>query len=234
MSVLIVLISSLILVYISTAWLLPTFSRYIKRTEDEIRAYYTSLYFASTGEGKTIALEDGEGYIDFDLRNYIGEDVTQRDIIYTISKPSEFYDASGNVITEPSGQDLYVLDVWGNPQKIENSSYLYDVEIVQNNGEMVSEGVYTFTYEKLGAGAKGKVHTLTCKIKARNGHAPKDDRISIVVQLTKPYKEVLIINMNISNRLITFSHKEIAVFNVPFDKIYVQTADLFALLANKR
>ena len=38
--------------------------------------------------------------------------------------------------------------------------------------------------------------------------------------------------MNISNRLITFSHKEINVFNVPFDKIYVQTADLFAFHKN--
>ena len=70
------LIATLILVYISSAWLLPTLSRYIKRTQDEIRAHYTALYFASTGEGKTIAMEDGIGYIDFDLRNYVGENVT--------------------------------------------------------------------------------------------------------------------------------------------------------------
>ena len=35
------------------------------------------------------------------------------------------------------------------------------------------------------------------------------------------YKEVLIINMNVSNRLITFAHKEIDMFDVPFDKLYV-------------
>lgn len=223
-------IFTLILVYIASAWLLPTFSRYIKRTQDEIKAHYTALYFASTGEGKTIAIEGGVGYIDFDLRNYINENVTQRDIVYTITKPTEFYDNNGNKIGNPTSYDgdLHVLDVWGKPQKVAKSTSLYDVQIVENNGEVVSEGVYTFTYEKLGTGAKGKVHTLTCKIIAPEGHEPKDDKISLVVQLSKPYKEVLIINMNISNRLITFSHKEINVFNVPFDKIYVQTADLFA------
>ena len=224
------LIFILILVYVASAWLLPTFSRYIKRTQDEIKAHYTALYFASTGEGKTIAIEDGIGYIDFDLRNYINENVTQRDIVYTISKPDAFYDASGNPIQNPKEYDgdLHVLDVWGNPKKVAKSTCLYDVDIVQNNGEVVSEGIYTFTYEKLGTGAKGKVHTVTCKITADEGHDPNDDQISLVVQLTKPYKEVLIINMNVSNRLITFSHKEISVFEVPFDKVYVQTADLFA------
>lgn len=223
------LIFSLILVYISTAWLIPTFSRYIKRTQDEIKAHYTALYFSSTGEGKTIAVEDGVGYIDFDLRNYINENVTQRDIVYTISKPSVFYDASGNEVNDPANfaGDLHVLDVWGNPKKVAKSSCLYDVEIVQNNGEVVSEGIYAFTYEKLGVSAKGKIHTVTCKVTADSGHSPNDDQISLVVQLIKPYKEVLIINMNISNRLVTFSHKEIDVFNVPFDKVYIQTADLF-------
>ena len=224
------LILTLIFVYISTAWLVPTLSRYIKRQQDEIRAYYTSLYFASTGEGKTVAMEDGIGYIDFELRNYINENVTQRDIVYTISKPSVFYYENGDEIAPEDlndVEDIYVLDVWGKTKKIENSSKYYDVEIVENNGEVISEGLYTFTHEKIGATSKGKVHTITCKITAADGYAPKDDKISLVVQLSKPYKEVLIININVSNRLITFSHKEVSVFNVPFDKIYVQTADLF-------
>ena len=127
---------------------------------------------------------------------------------------------------------MHVLDVWGNPKKVAKNSYLYDVNIVQNNGEVVSHGIYAFTYEKLGVGAKGKVHTVTCKVTAKEGYSPNNDQISLVVQLTKPYKEVLIINMNVSNHLVTFSHKEISVFNVPFDKVYVQTADLFAFHKN--
>ena len=228
------LIIALIFVYISQAWLFPTITRYIKREQDEIRAHYTALHFASTGEGKTITLEDSVGYIDFDLRNYVGEKVTQRDIVYTISKPSVFYDSDGEQIAEEDleeyaqADNLHVLDVWGEAKKVAKSSYLYDVEIVRNTGEVVSENVYTFTYEKLGDGAKGKVHTLTCKVTRTDGSEPLDDTISLVVQFTKPYKEVYIINMKVSNRLITFSCKEISMFDIPMDKIYIQTADLFA------
>lgn len=51
--------------------------------------------------------------------NYIGEDVTQRDIEYIIEKPSKFYNSKGEVMENPSGEeDLYVLDVWGKPKKL--------------------------------------------------------------------------------------------------------------------
>lgn len=232
------LIATLIFVYISITWLGPTLSRYIKREQDEIRAYYTSLYFDSTGKGKTIALENNVGYVEFDLRNYIGEDVTQRDIVYSIYKPTEFYDASGNVISDiptylsNSENKLHVLDGWGEPQVVKNSTYLYDVEVVKNDGEMVSEGIYTFTYEKLGTSAKGKSHNLTCKVSLPVGQAPENDEISIVVQLTKPYKEVFIINMRVSDKLITFSKETPNIFGVDFEKIYVQSADLYAYYKN--
>ncbi len=242
------LIITLILVYITQAWLVPTLSRYVKRERDEIRAYYTSLYFDTTGHGKTIALEDGVGYIDFDVRNYIGENVTQRDIVYSISKPTVFYKADKSVIGDQNndgivdntdyekylseGNKLHVLDVWGNAKQVEDSTYLYDVEIVQNNGEVVADGIYTFTYEKLGSSAKGKTHSLTCKVERTDGEEAGDDLISLVIQLTKPYKEVVIVNMRVSNKLITFSHKEIDIFNVPFDKLYIQSADLFAYYKN--
>lgn len=230
------LIITLLLIYICQTWLLPTLTRYIHREQDEIRAYYTALYIDSTGEGKTICLENSVGYVNFDLRNYVGENVTQRDIVYSISKPSVFYDEFGNEIdnalindylSDPAN-DLHILDVWGNPQKVARSSYLYNVEITENNGEVVSSGTYAFTYEKLNNSAKGKVHSITCKVTREDGQEPLNDEISLVVQLTKPYKEAFIINMKVSNRLISFAHKEIETFHVPMDKIYVQTQDLFA------
>lgn len=243
------LIVILLLTYICQAWLVPTLSRYIKREQDEIRAHYTTLYIDTTGHGKTIALEDGVGYVDFDLRNYIGENVTQRDIVYTISKPTVFYDSAGKIIQDQDGDKdldnedyrlylskgnkLHVLDVWGNAQVVSSKSYLYNVDVVKNNGEVVSEGVYTFTYENLGSSAKGKVHNLTCKVThSIPGAEPENDEISIVVQLTKPYKEVLIINMKVSNKLIVFSQKEVDIFNVLFDKLYIQSADLYSYHKN--
>ena len=235
------LIITLLLVYISTTWLFPTLSRYIKREQDEIRAHYTALHISSTGEGKTIALENGVGYIEFDLRNYVDENVTQRDIVYTISRPTIFYDSKGTPLASDKidehiagGNKIHVLDVWNKAKLVEDQTYLYDIEIVQNSGEVISEGVYGFTYEKLETGAKGKTHRITCKVTARDlTRAISSDRISIVVKLSQPYEEVVIINMNVSDRLITFSHKEIEMFYVPFDKLYVQTADIFAYIKNE-
>ena len=163
------LIITLIFVYISVTWLGPTLSRYVKRERDEIRAYYTSLYFDSTGEGKTIALEEvvvgnetiNIGYVEFDLRNYIGENVTERDIVYSISKPTVFYKGDKSPLVDTNSNNsandeiaaylnanannkLYVLDGWGKLQPVANSTYLYDVNVVSNNGELVNEGVYSF------------------------------------------------------------------------------------------
>ena len=62
----------------------PTSSRYIKQEKDEILALYTSLYFNSDRNHMSMSLEDNKGYVNFKLMNYIGEDVTQRDIEYII------------------------------------------------------------------------------------------------------------------------------------------------------
>ena len=61
-----------------------TKTRLIQRKQDEVKAYYTALYFDATGEGSAIALDNSVGYFTFDLMNYIGEDVTERDIVYEI------------------------------------------------------------------------------------------------------------------------------------------------------
>ena len=71
----------------------PTSSRYIKQEKDEILALYTSLYFNSDRNHMSMSLEDNKGYVNFKLMNYIGEDVTQRDIEYIIEKPSQFYNS---------------------------------------------------------------------------------------------------------------------------------------------
>ena len=242
------LITSLILVYISTVWLLPTLTRYIYREQDEIKAYYTALYFASNGDGKTIAMENNEGYVEFDLRNYIDENVTQRNIVYHISKPTEYYDKYGKPIDnvekhlEDPNNQLYVLDVWKNPKLISRSTYYYNVSIEKNTGEEAPEDMignesktlkhYLFRYEKLGTSAVGKTHTVTCKIESTRDNELQEDTISLVVQLTYPYKEVLIINMKVSNRLVTFAHGETTLFDINFDQLYIQSSDLYANYKN--
>ena len=228
-----------IFIYLFEAGILSTLTRYIKREQDEIKAYYTSLYFDTNGQGKTIALENSVGFVDFSLSNYIGEDVTQRDIEYEIKRPDKFYDADGNEIAKEDLADaekLYVLDVWGEPQEVAKSTYLYTVEVTKNTGDKVSDTKYLFEYEKLGTSAVGKTHHVNLKVSRDSGEVAAEEPISIVVQLTKPYTEVKIINMTVSNRLITFSTSKVNRFGLDFDQLHIQSADLFAYskLGDKR
>ena len=225
----------LTVIYLFSTGLLTTISRYIRREQDEIKAYYTSLYFNSDGEGKSIAIENKVGYVEFNLMNYIGEDVTQRDIEYKIVRPSTFYDIDGNEIAtaDLAGADkLYVLDVWGKPQEVAKSTYLYTVNILSNTGESSGSGNYQFTYEKLGTSAVGKTHHINLELTRAGNDLETDEDISIVVQLIKPYREVFIINMNASSRIITFSQAKTNKFDINFDELHIQSADLYGYFKN--
>lgn len=218
-----------------------TKSRYIEQAKDQIRAYYTALYFDSNLSSATLALENDVAYINFDLMNFIGEDVTRRDIEYTISKPEKFYDNKANEITPDGIKDLYVLDVWGQPKAVGNDTYKYETQIIENTGEEV-EGTdnYIFTYETLSTGGSedgevsgekgiGKTHNVTVKItRTDSSKFESGEKISLVIQLSKPYEEVFIIDLTILDTLITFSNNSGTVFETEFEKMQIQTANIFS------
>ena len=211
-----------------------TSARYIKRSKDEIIAHYTSLYLDSTGENRVVTLEDNIGYIDFKLMNYIDDNVTQRDIVYTINTPSSFYDENGNKLDESSygKKDLYVLDVWKKPQLIGKDSYKYDISIVKNTGEKVADenGKFLFTYEKKDNVAIGKTHNITLKFERKDDSELTEEKISVVVQLEKPYKEVHIFNITISDRLIGFASAKKINFDIDYQILYIQSINSFSYL----
>lgn len=205
--------------------------KYIKSEKDEIRGYYTSLYFDYTGQNSVVVLENGVSYASFKLTNYIGEDVTKRDIEYNITTVKKFYDAKGNEITNPDGsEDLYVLDVWGTPQKVGNDTCKYEFKVVSNDGEKRGDN-YLFSYETSGSISIGKTHNLTVGIKRKSDVEELKDtieHISIVVQLNKPYTQVYVINMIVSNRLIAFSQIDNTLFDIDFKTLQIQTANVFS------
>lgn len=209
----------------------PTSTRYIQREKDEIRAYYSSLYFDTTGEGMGIVLENGIGYASFELKNYIDKDVTKRDIEYRIETVNQFYNKSGEKLDTLDGnQDLYVLDLWNTPTKIENDTYKYEVSLDTDSGETTTEGNYLFKYEERGTNAVGKTHKVTLKVERNDATTPMDtiEKISIVVEIIKPYKTIYIINMYVTNRLILFSDMDVEIMETHFKSLQIQTADSFS------
>ncbi len=235
-----------------------TKTRLIQRKEDEVKAYYTALYFRGNGHGSAIALDNNVGYVTFNLMNFIGEDVTERDIVYEIATPTTFY-TNKNVaipedqedgsfmdqddVIEGTTNDIHVRDVWGQPKKVGRETYKYGFNVIDNSGETSAEYIqgedtnapnFLFSYEKLeGSGsahAVGKTHNVTLEVTREEGYDKivGTESISVVVQLLKPYKEVYIINMTISERLIVFSNNVITEFENDVEELNIQTADIYS------
>ena len=213
---------------------LPTVARYVKQESDKIIASYTSLYMSSDGEGKVVSVEDKLGYLNLKLMNYEDSNVTQRDIEYTISRPTTFYDSNGVAITdietylETAGNQLYVLDVWNQPQVVGRDTYKYTQSIASSDGE-TKNGNYLFSYEKLNNSAVGKIHNLLIEFHRDRGSDFKGtENVSIIVQLSRPYREVFIINVKVSDKLIVFSNTDALVYETTFQRLYIQSADIFS------
>ena len=213
---------------------LPTVARYVKQESDKIVASYTSLYMSSDGEGKVVSVEDKLGYLNLKLMNYEDSNVTQRDIEYTISRPTTFYDSNGVAITdietylETAGNQLYVLDVWNQPQVVGRDTYKYTQSIASSDGETKNDN-YLFSYEKLNNSAVGKVHNLLIEFhRDRGSDFNGTEDVSIIVQLSRPYREVFIINVKISDKLIVFSNTDALVYETTFQRLYIQSADIFS------
>lgn len=222
---------------------LPTVARYVKQESDKIIASYTSLYMSSDGEGKVVSVEDKLGYLNLKLMNYEDSNVTQRDIEYTISRPTIFYKANGEAIAsseieaylaaDPSNQ-LHVLDVWNQPQVVGRDTYKFSQSIKSSDGEPATnadtlEDDYMFSYEKLNNSAVGKIHNLLIKFErlVEDAFTGTED-VSIIVQLSEPYREVFIINVKISDKLIVFSNTDALVYETTFQRLYIQSADIFS------
>ena len=219
-----------------------TISRYIKQQRDEIYATYTSLYFESDLKDGSVVLENGEAYLSFKLKNYIGEDITKRKLTYQIgslslvdiNKNSIDVDSSGNmtqiidgVKTEYNG-DLYVQDVWGTPQLVGKNSNKYNISIIDNDGDVDTNGDYCFPYT-IGTEGTADNHTVTVKINRIAGpNLDGNEEISIVVQLKEPYSEILIINVKVMNHLISHNISTKTVYETEYDVVNVQTANIFS------
>ncbi len=224
-----------------------TLARYIMRKKDEVRAYYTSLYFDGTGDGTGIAIEDNVGYANFDLMNYINSEVTKRDIVYEIKTVRDFYDKVGNPITDPgTAESLNVKDIWEQPVEVGKDTYKYNIDVIYDNGEEVLDGSgnvvpdqYMFSYEERGTSAVGKKHKVTIKVERQTSYTAdgnlvsipeinKEENISIVIQLLAPYRTVFVIDMIVSDRLIMFSNTTHEAFGTKLKNIQIQTADVFS------
>lgn len=238
MKKIIILIGIIFLLVLFSSLLAITTARYIKREKDAIIASYTALYMTNDGENRVVALEDNVGYMSFHLMNYDGEDVTKRDIVYSIKAPDTFYDEKGNEIEKSKysiASSFYVLDVWGKPQAIGKDTYKYNIEVTSNSGKKNNDGDYVLEYETTDNNDIGKTHDIVLKIERTSEEDFfGNENISIVVQLSKPYKEVYIFDINITNYLIAFSSNAKQKFEIDYRTLYIQSINSYAYVGSEK
>lgn len=214
--------------------LTTTTSRFVKQEKDEIYARYTALYFETSIKKAAIAYENGSAYVSFDVYNYEDTWVTQRDIEYKVRiEEVQYYDGAGNTVTDAYNGELFAKDVWGNLVKVGNDTLKYSSEIVEYSGETIENGGKInnlFTYEELGATGVSKTHSLTVKLTRdeKLQTLPGDEHVSIVIELVRPYREIYVIDLTISNKIITFSNNTFNKFETDLEVLNCQTVNIFS------
>lgn len=229
--------------------LTTTTTRFVKQDKDEIYARYTALYFRTSIKEAAIAYENGKAYISFEVFNYEGTWVTQRDIEYIvrIDEVDYYYNDGSNYVPIKDKANhtgpVYVKDVWGNNVEVGKDTLKYDSDLVEFQGESVTHnildgegnktGEYTnqyFTYEPLGATGVSKTHKLTVELNRLNPIETlgKDENVSLVIELVKPYRQIYVINLTISDKIITFASNDSEKFETALKTIKCQTVNVFS------
>lgn len=222
-----ILIVAILCVIIAQFAILPTLSRFRKVTSDEVRAYYTALYIDQDASGKVIAVEeqpDGsyEGDFSINISNFIGEDVTERDIEYKIYQKE---------ILGPSNGEYYVLGTWNEHVPVETATLGYEINI-KNEGvtEMTAATHILPILYNSGEVPQGVTNSHIIHIKRPSAtikpwaSSDEIERISIVIEINEPYRDVVVIDLLVSTKLIVYSTQKINKFGFEAERLYVQTA----------
>ncbi|MDD4291857.1 MAG: hypothetical protein PHX51_06475 [Clostridia bacterium] len=238
---------------------IQTMSVYVKRENDVIKAYYTPLAMSDNAQGRIVALDSTvttvdnggntttytytyTGMLSVIIYNYSGENITGRDITFTVREPinsasGEYCNAAGDIIVaDDTNTPHYVKDVFSVPMLLKNDTYLYDVKVVGETDQNPVAHTIDAVKDSNGDAAANSV-TLQLKITkvltqtvATNSTATAPDfgvdDVSIVLHLSEPYTDKYIINIKAADKLIVYSAVDMT--NMEFDgkRVYMQTKDV--------
>ena len=255
--ILLILCIILTIVLLLQLTVIPTVTRYRQTEQDKVRAEYTALFFDNDGEGKVVALEElyegntfngYRGTFSLNLRNFINEDITQRDIEYRIGTKNIQYNATDG---------YYVQGLWGKKYPIKDATVNYDFNII-GEGSYLTENPYhehTFGTDgkctdptcdevKVPGRTYAKVHSLSTKLTTgtENSHiievtrkssagvwdSNKDyEEITIVIDIIQPYKDSIVFHITVSPKLIVYSISTVTKMGVDVKRLHIQTASSF-------
>lgn len=166
-------------------------SKFVITDKKELVGTYTAFVLSHDGEGQTAVMQtdkngDTTGYIVVTVSNFTDEKVSKRDVRFSLRVP-----------TEDELTATKVTDAWGAEHALAADSKYYDVTIVDENDEELTD---TSAATLLSANAKNS-SSLLLKIK-RKATADKPmasdetERISIILQTSEPYKDLQVFDVN--------------------------------------
>lgn len=166
-------------------------SKFVITDKKELVGTYTAFVLSHDGEGQTAVMQtdkNGEttGYIVVTVSNFKDEKVSKRDVRFSLRVP-----------TDDELEATKVTDAWGAEHALAADSKYYDVTIVDENDEELTD---TSAATLLSANAKNS-SSLLLKIK-RKATADKPmasdetERISIILQTREPYRDLQVFNVN--------------------------------------
>lgn len=165
-------------------------SKFVITDKKELVGTYTAFVLSHDGEGQTAVMQtdkngDTTGYIVVTVSNFKDEKVSKRDVRFSLRVP-----------TEDELKATKVTDAWGAEHALAADSKYYDVTIVdENDEELTDKSAATL----LSANAKNS-SSLLLKIKrkatADTMASDATERISIILQTRKPYRDLQVFNVN--------------------------------------
>lgn len=182
-------------------------SRYVFREQDQITGSFTDLYFSHDGQGRVVLMEpesssensDYVGYFTFTANNFEGDNVTPRNIEYTLRLPTQTELSNG-----------YIMDAWGTEQSLINSEE--DRVTVSNTQKYelayYDDGVNSSTIAAIPDGenflpnSHSDMFTLT---RNADGERLEGETIYLIAEITYPYQELHLFTVNTSTNLLTVS-----------------------------
>lgn len=165
-------------------------SKFVITDKKELVGTYTAFVLSHDGEGQTAVMQtdkngDTTGYIVVTVSNFTDEKVSKRDVRFSLRVP-----------TEDELRATKVTDAWGAEHALAADSKYYDVTIVDENDEELTD---TSAATLLSANAKNS-SSLLLKIKRKATAEPmasdETERISIILQTSEPYKDLQVFDVN--------------------------------------
>lgn len=178
-------------------------SRYVFREQDQITGSFTDLYFSHDGQGRVVLMEPGSssensnyvGYFTFTANNFEGDNVTPRNIEYTLRLPTTA-ELNAGAIKDTWGTEQQLSDaaISGNTKKYELA--YYDDGVNFSTIAAIPDG------ENFLPNSHSDMFTLT---RNADGERLEGETIYLIAEITYPYQELHLFTVNTSTNLLTVS-----------------------------